>query len=145
MMVSKFFILQELVPPGIFKDYGANAIWFLDERLLKLIDFTREYFDAPMTINTWHKGGPGKKFTERGFRVPLSPTGAYLSQHKAGRAVDYTIKGLKPDKVRQMIMDDEKAFMDAGLTTLEDGAFAPTWCHQDCRYTGLDHILIVRP
>lgn len=77
--------------------------------------------------------------------MPDANVGSYLSQHKFGNAFDCHIKGLSADGVRQEIMDNEKEFMDAGLTTLESGAYAPTWVHSDCRDTGLDHIFIVKP
>ena len=35
--------------------------------------------------------------------------------------------------------------MEVGVTTLEDGIYAPTWCHLDIRNTGLDNIFIVKP
>ena len=53
-------------------------------------------------------------------------TGSYLSKHKLGIAFDCTIDGYSADQVRQEILDNEDDFMEAGLTTLESGEYAPT-------------------
>lgn len=141
-MISKHFSIEEFVPKLIFTKYGENSKWFIDERVIYLAEFVREWFKVPVTINNWHSGG---SFQERGYRTPQSTTGASYSQHKTGRAIDFSVKGLTADQVRKEIMDYEYAFMVAGLTTLEDAAFAPTWVHADIRNTGLDTILIVKP
>ena len=54
-----------------------------------------------------------------------------------GAAFDCNIQGFSPDD------GYAQAFMEAGLTTLEDGAIATTWIHSDIRPTGLSEILIV--
>lgn len=142
MKVAKNFILQEFVPPEIFHRFGKEAIWFIRPQVIKLAQFYRDWFDAAVTVNTWHDNG---NMHWRGFRTPACGVGAHLSQHRFGNAFDCTIEGLTPDEVRKEILDNEDKFMRAGLTTLEDGAIAKTWVHSDCRTTKLDHILIVRP
>lgn len=71
--------------------------------------------------------------------------GSWWSQHKLAKAIDPKIKGLSADDARTEILDNQSEFMEAGLTTLESGVFAPTWVHADRRITGLDDILIVGP
>jgi len=68
---------------------------------------------------------------------------SWWSMHKLKIAMDPLIKGVSADKARQEILDNKNSFMDAGLTTLESGKFAPTWVHSDLRPTGLTDILIV--
>lgn len=97
-----------------------------------------------MTINNWHTGGP---FKERGYRTPNSEVGGRLSQHRRGAAIDFNIKGIPPDEIRNRILADQKTFIAQGLTTLEDEDFAITWVHADMRMflTPPTKILIVRP
>ncbi len=138
-MVSKHFILQELVPKEIYEYLGDNSLWLIDKRLWTLIDFIRDYFAVPITINNWDNGG---KFNESGFRLSNSKTGAALSQHKFGRAADLKFEGLTNyDGIRDVIIQNYPKFKDAGLTTIEAGT--ETWLHVDIRNTNSDELLIV--
>lgn len=136
------FDIRELVPESIWKRYGDSSIWFIDPRVFEFMNFIRNRYGKPVIINTWHTGG---KFTERGFRIPTTSIGSKLSQHKFGRAADFNVHGMTPDEVRADIMANQEEFIAAGLTTIEDGEFAPTWVHADCRYTRMDTIKIVKP
>lgn len=78
-----------------------------------------------------------------GLDEEILTLGSWWSQHKFMKAIDPKIDGLSADDARQEIMDHQQEFMEAGLTTLESGTFAPTWVHADRRITGLDHILMV--
>ncbi len=140
--VSKDFSLHEFVPRIIYQRYGVNARWFIRKEIIDLAQFYRDWFEAPLYINNWFWGGPRQN---RGFRTPNTRVGALYSQHKLGAAFDCNVKGMSPDDVRQEILDNSAEFMAAGLTTLEDPAFAPTWIHSDIRRTEMDEILIVRP
>ena len=142
MKIRQNFDVREFVPPGVWEDFGAASRWFLDPRMLDLAQFYRDFFDAPVRVNDWHYGGD---FTERGFRLPTTNTGARLSQHKFGRAFDCNVEGLTPDEVRSRIMDNEDLFMEKGLTTLESGEIATTWVHSDIRTTDQNEIMIVTP
>ncbi len=69
------------------KAYGEAKCWLvLDERLLRFIDWLREKY-GPITIN-------GNGLTDCGWRKPDSTTGASLSAHKFGRAVDCPIAAI---------------------------------------------------
>lgn len=141
MNVSKNFILQEFIPEEIWDRFGPNAIWFVDPRIIRIAQFIRDMYGLPVTINNWHNGG---KYKESGFRLPTTKTGAKLSQHKFGRAID--IKFLdKPNsfykEVREDIKKHEEEFIKLGVTAVEEGT--KSWLHVDCRYTGLDTILFI--
>lgn len=140
--VENFFKVQEFVPKSVYKKYGDKAIWFIDPRIQKLANFTRKFFGKSVTINNWLWGG---NLNERGFREPSSSTGASMSQHKFSRAIDISVSGMTSKQVYDTILANEKAFMEAGLTCLEDITYTPTWCHLDIRNTGLNKILIVVP
>ena len=138
----KHFIIQEFVPPEIYSQWNDKSLWFLDPVMLQLADFMREFFGKPMTVNNWDSKGT---FTLRGFRPPDTLVGGKLSQHKFGRAFDSNINDMTPRDMYNAIIANEKAFIKAGLTTLEHIDSTPTWVHCDVRCTGLDHILIVVP
>ncbi len=140
--VSPNFYIHEFVPGQIYRSYGVNSQWFVRPEVVKLAEFYRKWFDAPVTINDWYWGG---RFSERGYRVPDTTTGAKYSQHKFGAAFDCNVKGLSANEVRNEILNNQFHFMAAGLTTLEHPAYAPTWVHSDIRNTGNKDILIVKP
>lgn len=142
MQIRPDFDLREFVPPAVWDQFGPASRWFLDPRMLDLAQFYRDFFEAPVTVNTW---AWDRRFEERGFRLPDTNTGARLSQHKFGRAFDCNVEGLTPDAVRSRIIDNEALFMEKGLTTLESGDIAKTWVHSDIRKTNQDSILIVTP
>lgn len=89
-----------------------------------MAQFYRDFFQKPVYINNWFWSGP---WHNRGFRTPNTTVGALNSQHKLGAAFDCNIKNMAPDEVRRIILANEQEFIRAGLTTLEDGQFAPTW------------------
>jgi hypothetical protein len=92
MHIPKYFKAVELIDRHTYGHYsnvrGKSDNWMLgimfDERLLRLIDNIREQF-GPMTINDWSWGGV---YHFSGWRSPGCDTGAKLSQHRFGRAVD---------------------------------------------------------
>lgn len=142
MKIRPDFDLREFVPPSVWEDFGTASRWFLDPRMLDLAQFYRDYFGSAVRVNDWHYGGD---FTERGFRLPDTNTGARLSQHKFGRAFDCNVKGYTPDEVRREIKQNEDLFMEEGLRALESGDIATTWVHSDIRTTDQNSILIVTP
>ena len=44
MKVSKHFNLEEIVPMDIFSINGIIPVSYIDEKLLKLLDFMRDFF-----------------------------------------------------------------------------------------------------
>ncbi len=137
-MISQYFKIQEFVPPQIYNQYKANSIWFINPTLITIAEFMRSHFNRPVTINNWHTGGD---YTESGFRMPETSTGAKLSAHKRGQAIDVKMPDVNYDEIRKTILKNQAIFLKAGITTIEDGT--PTWLHIDNRWTNLDHILVV--
>jgi uncharacterized protein YcbK (DUF882 family) len=140
----KNFRIEEFVPPSIFRKFGANSVRLLDINLLLTTQKMRDYFDASMTINNWHK--PGGRFQNRAYRTPYSSVGATYSQHKMGRAIDFNVAGMTPTQVHRTIMDNQHDFLTMGVTTIEDLAFTSGWTHIDTRITNQkENILVVKP
>ena len=147
--------------------------WFIQPEVIKLAQFYRDWWGVPVHINNWHVGGTfnlrgfrephvglvkhvREELTDEqadrlisilrecdSFDKEKLTIGSWLSQHKFGKAFDCTVEGMTADETRQEIRDNEAEFMEAGLTTLETGKFAPTWVHSDVRFTGLDSIFMV--
>ena len=142
MNVSRSFILQEFVPKSVFDYFGDYAVNFIDPKLIALAQFIRDTFGKVVIINNWHTGG---QYSESGLREHYTTTGAKFSQHKFGRAIDIKIPGLLPSEIYTHILANEKLFLDAGLTTMENIAATLTWNHLDIRKQTSDKIVIVNP
>jgi hypothetical protein len=107
--LQKFFRIEELVCPHIFKAFGGRSWQFISiELLTTLLVLRRDIFQSPMTVNNWHNGGI---FSQRGYRcnicqIPRTKTlqgKIYLSAHCNGRGIDADIKGLTAEQARQKI------------------------------------------
>lgn len=137
MHQCRHFDLEELVPPTTFEDRGLRAWELLDERILIAMDQLREDWGA-IQVNTWKWGGP---LMYRGFRPPECSIGARLSQHRYGRAIDFTPLEANLETVYNAIKDGEYH----GITTLEniEATSRGNWIHIDCR--NVTPIRIVNP
>ena len=138
--VSKNFYDHEFLPPEVFNSSRLQNRWFIRPEVVALAQLVRDHFGKPCTVNNWYGGG---RFKESGYRTPKSKTGADHSQHRLANAIDIKLSGVSADEARAEILKNEQKFMNAGLTTLESGKFAPTWVHMDLRDTGMSNILIV--
>lgn len=142
IQVTPNFYLDELVPESILTARGEKAIQLLDMRIIKAAQFIRDQLGETVYINNWYQGG---NLDECGLRTFGTKTGAVYSQHKFGRALDlHSPAGVKA--MLEVVKKFEKILIaDQLLTTVEDISFTPTWLHIDCRWTGLDKLLIVQP
>lgn len=128
--------LRDYVPGQIYKSYGSRSSIFIDPKVIIIHRVLEEKFGKRPIINNYHLGGT---LSERGFRLPTSTTGAPLSQHRFGRAIDITIPGIIATIAYDEIMSNSKFLIDVGCTTIEDIAYTKSgnWIHLDCRT--LDH------
>lgn len=101
--VPPYFVVQELVPPEIFKKYGDQSIRYIDPRLSDTLSFVRGLILQPMTVNNWHTGGDR---LWSGLRVPGSPYYSMGSAHSYGQAFD-AVGNWDADDVRQKIIDNQ--------------------------------------
>ena len=142
LKVSDNFFLDEFIDPITYRDFGAQSIWFIDKRIIMIAQTLRELANSPIIINNWLIGGG---FKNSGFRRPSARIGAYLSQHKFGRAIDVKVKGKTPEEVLVVINQNWNTFKSLGLSTVEDISFTTTWNHLDIRQTNMEDLLIVKP
>ena len=140
---SPHFDVRELVDANTFKALSVNAAWLIDPKIVRVLDLLREKLGAPIIVNNWHTGGP---FKSSGFRSMSDKTGAMFSQHRRGCAADVKSAGRKPAELLFFINANFELFKAAGLTTIEDVNFTPTWLHLDCRPVTIENqFRIVRP
>jgi hypothetical protein len=133
MIKSIHFKIHELVPPAIFTMFGENGWWFIEPRLITLIDAMREEFGSA-TINNYKFGG---KREWSGLRTPDSPYYRATSQHSAGRAVDIIFKDISaPDVRKSMLANKGKWLAIVPSITLENvdaKGNEISWVHLDIR------------
>jgi len=164
MKVSDNFDIREFVSPDTWRKWGERSIWFVDPVIIEIAEFYREFFcdyygadEVNVIVNDWHFGG---RKIGRGYREPKQYNSGQFSKrpnseslHRQGKAFDCDIylkmngesKEVDYRAVHAIIKTHQFEFRRAGVTTLEHPEFAKTWLHTDVRYTGLDHILIVKP
>ena len=136
---EEFFSKQTVLIEGT-----GNKIWrLLDWRMAWTITEIREHFKKPITLNTYKYGG---KAQHRGYRpanelidlVEFSDSGnlvpsfsSFSSQHCFGRALDFDIRDISAEEVREDIkINYVTAKRYRYITSVEE---AVNWVHIDCR------------
>lgn len=170
--VKQRFDVREFVPKEVHDIYKEGSWQFVSDNIIRLSVFIYNFFTSHYTkdpsvekisvmINNWHVGG---QFNWRGLRtvkyiqslINAGKKTATLSQHIGGstNAIDFNIivhykdgrkETVNSDKVYDLIIANQKEFMQAGLTTLENKKMTQGWTHADCRFTGLKELHIVNP
>ena len=95
----------------------------MDSRLLYTADQIRKRYNRSMIINDWHMGGV---LENRGFREPDCKTGAFLSDHKFGGAIDFNISGVSPEEIRCDILANPDIDDFKYISTIE---MQVSWVH----------------
>lgn len=123
---------RDYVPLEIYKAFGSKSRIFIDPKIVEIHKVLEDTFKAKVIINNYHLGGQLK---ERGFRTPKTTTGAALSQHRFGRAIDITITGINALQAYNIILEAPQRLISAGATTIEDIRYTSkgNWIHLDCR------------
>jgi hypothetical protein len=125
MYIPQHFKAYELVPPDVYEKYGEMALEFLDDRILMVADAVRNYFNVPVTINTYKNGG---LFTQRGLRNIVQVGGDRYDPHFLGRAIDFDVQGKTADEVRSNIL---AAPTYDGFTLIRGIEMNVAWIHLD--------------
>lgn len=133
----KHFEVQELVCEHVYDKWNGNPeiiLNFFDPRLLITMDFVRERFNKPITINNWKVGG---SFSQRGLRCNICDLVSsktkigriYMSSHNLGRACDFDVDGMNAKEVRDYLVAhaDELPYP----ICLENDV---NWVHLDMRF-----------
>jgi len=109
-MKAKHFKIYEFVSPEVYKTFGDKAWQFIDPRLIETMDFFRDVFGRPITINDWWWNG---KFTQRGLRENICEIvknktlkdQLYLSAHLLGMGADWDLEGYDAKFTRMEIVN----------------------------------------
>lgn len=108
----KYFKIEELVCPDVYRKFGENSWMFLRTELLyTLLILRTEILNVPMTINDWIFGG---RSTQRGLRCNLcqlvrdktNKKLLYVTAHGNGSGIDAVFSaksGMTAEKARQLI------------------------------------------
>ena len=134
--IKQYFDIRELVCRHVYNKHKENAWDFFDPRLLEIMLWIRENIGRPIYVNNWDSNG---QLTQRGLRCNLcslvrSKTNAqslYLTAHSQGMGVDFDVKGMTAEQVRQWIKANESKLPHP--IRLEKDV---TWVHLDVRTDG---------
>lgn len=147
-MIQKpsYFRLEELVPESLFhahKDTPDRLWWCIDARVPWTADKLRMRYcgnkgDDKMLANTWLWGG---KSQERGLRLLSTKTGAALSQHKFGRALDLIPTSVTAEEIRQDIINKPDLDEFRYIRAIEVDV---VWLHFDVR-NWVGPVLLINP
>lgn len=138
IVVSETFFLDEFIDPITYEKEGQNSINKIDKRLITIAQYIRDNIKASVTINSWSSGG---QYQESGLRQDNTTTGAKLSQHKAGKAIDIKVKGVSSKDILEFVKQHAKQLYDLGLRRIEDISITPTWFHLDLKEHGLGRVI----
>lgn len=130
MKISQDFHLEEFVPKLVFQTFGAKSAWFIDPRLIELVQEIRTNLGRPIHINTWMDRGPQQY---RGFRPKNCTVGSTYSQHRRGCAVDIVVDGMGNEEVFEYLCNHWAGYDKFGLTVIENPKMTPGWTHLDLR------------
>ena len=131
---SKYFDVREFVDEKTWNMRNVKSAELIDPKIVRIVDLIREKSGIPVVINNWHYWKKGMhKYKASGFRAVWETEGGKLSQHRCGRAADVKVQGWTPAQTQKLILENQDEFKAAGLTTMENLAFTPTWLHVDCR------------
>ena len=124
-MKAIYFTIEELVDRDTFGTYGEKAWDFLHPLAIGAIDGIREFFDTPVIVNTWHRGGV---FQYRGYRPSHCPVGLETSYHRRGMAFDFDVTGIDSGMARAAILNNKTNPLLWKVQRLEAGV---NWVHMD--------------
>lgn len=140
MKISENFDLREFIDPITFAQKSSGAIDLIDRKLINIAEFIRVKIGQPVTINNWHIGG---QFKESGLRNKNTTTGAKLSQHKLGKAIDVKAADYDGSDWYKFVKENAKELHDLGVRRIEDKSLATTWLHIDTKEHGKKCIQVV--
>ena len=137
MSIKNYFVIQELVCPHVYDKFGLYAWQFFDPRLLDVLLVIREKINKPIYVNNWDMGG---NFSQRGLRCNIcalvkektSLEKLYVTAHGQGMGVDFDVKGMSAEEVRQWIKDNQ-ILLPHPIRIESD----VNWVHIDVRSDGM--------
>jgi len=136
--LKAYFKITELVDETTYKAHGERAFKFFDTKLLISMLFIRETLGKGITVNNWTNGGP---FSQRGLRTNVcdivkkktNKDRLYLSAHVLGQGIDFDVKGMTADQVREWLQSvaDQLPFKIRLEHKINKTGKTITWVHLD--------------
>jgi hypothetical protein len=167
--MPKHFAPHELLDPQTFKTWGAVGLRYLDQGLLRALDWIWEHYPAKggerkIVVNDYGFGG-NKRWS--GLRLPGSEYYRPYSAHAWGRAVDARPHGISMPEFAAWLghhhakaVKAEAEYMAAlatgeevdaledhpllAIRRMEDLQDAPTWAHLDTLETDSPNLTFVK-
>ena len=143
--LKQYFGIYELVDKATFDKFGDTCWQFADIKLLETLLFIRKGLDKRITINNWYWGGG---FSQRGLRTNIcdivkaktNKNQLYLSAHVLFKAIDFDVRGMTADEVRQWIVNhiDELPHKIRLEHKINKTGKTITWVHLDV-YDNVDN------
>lgn len=135
----KYFTKYEIFPPEI-SSLPDDQLWgLMDTKLLAVLERLREDIGKPFTVNNY-TSKEVVKYYNRGYRSKYCKVGAEKSMHKVGKAIDFTVEGMEPEKVRKYIIANHAKYPE--IRRMETGV---SWVHIDTKDTGTSEIVLFKP
>ena len=147
MYECKYFKIQELVSPIVYKVWQHKAWMFFDEDVLKELDYIRETFGAPIIINNWASGGTLEQCGLRSNKdkIVMNKKTLYLSAHTMGKGFDLHNGYGNHRKLYDHIYKLIKTGKLKKFKRLENFDNTITWVHCDCFQTDSIIFQVYRP
>ena len=139
MFIPEGIQLYEVLPKQFYEEEyptHGNRLWMMfDYELLLTVHHMRKRYGT-VYLNNWYWGGD-KQY--RGWRPFHTTVGAYLSQHKFGRAVDMVFKFYSAERIRNDILASPYSTAFKFITGIE---MEVSWVHIDVgnRYRHQSHL-----
>lgn len=128
MQANKYFQVKELVSSNIYKQYGDDAIKFLDPRALAALENVREILNVPLTCNNWYEGG-SRNYS--GYREPGCGVGVKNSFHAKGMAFDLISNKLTAKEMREILDNNQDKLKIPIRVEKWDNKGEISWLHID--------------
>lgn len=150
--VSDNFFLDEFICPCIYHDRQEKSIEHIDNRLIALAQWIRSKTGVSITINNYWRYyleninnakvvemvyANKSVFKERGLRNINTGTGAKLSAHKTGQAIDVDITGMTANAMFTWAKENKADLYRLGVRRIEHysltGGTGRGWMHMDVK------------
>lgn len=128
MQANKYFQVKELVSSNIYKEYGDDAIKFLDPKALKVLENVREILGVPLICNNWAAGG-SRNYC--GYREPSCTIGTKGSLHRKGQAFDLISSKMTAKEMRDKLEQNQDKLIYPIRVEKWEGNKEITWLHID--------------
>lgn len=128
MQANKYFDIKELVSSNIYKEYGDNAIKFLDPKALKALENVREILGVPLICNNWAAGG-SRNYC--GYRESGCGVGTPTGFHYKGQAFDLISSKMTAKEMRDKLEQNQDKLIYPIRVEKWEGNKEITWLHID--------------